>query len=430
MSKGVGTLAVLIALAVTIALPSGVSQAAATHTNVVIEWNQTMLATFAAANVAPPPANRAGAIVQSAVFDAVNGIGRRYTAIHVQPAAPADASPQAAAASAAYTTLVALFPARKPALDAALATSLARMQDDDSDTASISQGLDWGKTVADQIVSWRAADGFGAPAAPYTFGTMPGDWQATPGGSGAPKFRQLATTTPFALTSPSQFRPAGPPPLDSARYAASFNEVKELGGQTSIERTPTQTETAKFWQLDTPTAMWDRVADSLATDHHLNTLKSARLLAFVNIAIADSLIGVFDAKNAFNYWRPVTAIANAGVDGNPDTDADPTWLPLLVTPYFQEYPSAHSGVSSAAASILASEFGASTEFTTTSAGLPGVTRSFDSFADAVAQVADARVLAGFHFRFSCDDAIVLGDNVGAYVRATLMRQTSIDDGRD
>src|SRR5947209_2557694 len=152
MSKGVGTLAVLIALAVTIALPSGVSQAAATHTNVVIEWNQTMLATFAAANVAPPPANRAGAIVQSAVFDAVNGIGRRYTAIHVQPAAPADASPQAAAASAAYTTLVALFPARKPALDAALATSLARMQDDDSDTASISQGLDWGKTVADQIV--------------------------------------------------------------------------------------------------------------------------------------------------------------------------------------------------------------------------------------------------------------------------------------
>ena len=126
----------------------------------------------------------------------------------------------------------------------------------------------------------------------------------------------------------------------------------------------------------------------------------------------------------------MTAIANAGVDGNPDTDADPTWLPLLVTPYFQEYPSAHSGVSSAAASILASEFGASTEFTTTSAGLPGVTRSFDSFADAVAQVADARVLAGFHFRFSCDDAIVLGDNVGAYVRATLMRQTSIDDGRD
>jgi hypothetical protein len=403
------------------------SLARAAETNLVVDWNQTMLSTFSAANVPPPPGNRLGAIVQTAVFDAVNGIERQYTAIHVQPAAPREASPQAAAVNAAYTSLVALFPAQKPALDAALATSLAGLQDEDGNSESISRGLTWGKTVADQILAWRAADGFSATAPPYVFGTAPGDWQATPGGSGPPKFRQLATTTPFALTTPSQFRPAGPPSLNSARYTADFNEVKAVGGQVSSVRTPYQTETAKFWQLDTPTAMWDRVADSLALKHHLNLLRSARLLALVDISIADATFAIWDAKNAFNSWRPVTAIANAALDGNPSTSPDPTWLPLLVTPYFQEYPSAHSGVSSTAASILASVFGANTEFTVTSDGLPGVSRSFDTFAEAVAQVADARVLAGFHFRFSCDDAVVLGGKVAANVEATLMQRARGDD---
>jgi len=426
MNNRIPALAGLVAVLVTVALPSGVTTATTTHTNVVIDWNRTMLSTFFAANVPPPAANRLGAIVQSSVFDAVNGIDRAYTAIHVQPAAPPDASAKAAAANAAYTTLLALFPAQKPALDGALATSLRRMQDDEGDSGSISQGLAWGKTVADQIVAWRAADGFSAPAPPYAFGTAPGQWQPTPGGSGAPKFRQLATTTPFALTSPSQFTLAGPPALDSARYAAAFNEVKALGGQASSVRTSDQTQTAKFWQLDTPVAMWDRVADSLALEHHLNVLKSARLLALVNVSIADSLIAVFYAKNVFNTWRPATAIADADLDGNPDTSPDSTWLPVLVTPYFQEYPSAHSGVSSAAASILASTFGETSEFTVTSDGLPGMTRSFTSFADAVGQVADARVWAGFHYRFSCDDATQLGGEVAAYVEAALMRRVRND----
>lgn len=430
MTIRIPALAVLITLLVTLAVPTGVSQATTTHTNVVIVWNQTMLSTFSAANAPPPAANRLGAIVQSAVFDAVNGIERSYTAIHVPPAGPPDASPEAAAANAAYTTLLALFPAQKPALDAALATSVAGMRAGDAESVSISQGLEWGKTVADQIVAWRAADGFTAPAPPYVFGTMPGDWQATPGGSGPPKFRQLAATTPFALTSPSQFPLAGPPALDSARYAAAFNEVKAFGGQVSSVRTAYQTETAKFWQFDTPTAQWDRVADTLALEHHLNLVKSARVLALVNISIADSIIAVFAAKNVFNTWRPVTAIANADLDGNPETTADPSWLPVLVTPYFQEYPSAHSGTSSAAASSLASVFGASADFTMTSAGLPGVTRSFTSFAEAVSQVADARVFAGFHFRFSCDDATALGANVATYVRAKLMRHASVDDDAD
>jgi hypothetical protein len=197
-----------------------------------------------------------------------------------------------------------------------------------------------------------------------------------------------------------------------------------MGGATGSARTAYQTQTATFWQVDTPVAMWDRVADTLASDAHLNLLRTARLLALVNISIADALIAVFDAKNAFNSWRPVTAIVNADLDGNPNTTADAGWLPMLVTPYFQEYPSAHSGVSSAAAAVLASVFGDDTNFTVTSAGLAGVERSFSSFSDAVAQVADARVFAGFHFRFACDDAAVMGRLTAKQVMGTLMLRAS------
>ena len=397
--------------------PFGSVQAA--PDNVVVDWNQTMLATFATANVPPPPGNRLGGIVQAAVFDAVNGIEQRYQPIHVQPAAPDDASPKAAAASAAHTALVDLFPTLQPRLDAAFAASLASLADEE-DAQSIADGVAWGAAVASQIIGWRAADGFSATPPPFAPSSAPGQWQPTPGGTGAPKFRSLATTTPFALTSPSQFRPAGPPPLTSARYAQDFNEVKALGGLTSTLRTPFQTQTAEFWQLDTPTAIWDRVADTLALEHHLNLLQTARLLALTDISITDATIAIWDAKNAYNSWRPVTAIANADIDGNPATTADPTWQPLMTTPYFQEYPSAHSGVSSAAATVLASFFGDATSFTVTSNGLPGVERGFSSFSQAVAQVADARVLAGFHFRFSCDDAVVLGTQVATYVEGGLM----------
>lgn len=395
----------------------GVPVALAAPNNVVIAWNQTMLSTFQTAALPPPVANRLGAIVQAAVFDAVNGIENRYTPIHVQPGAPDEADPHAAVAGAAYETLVDLFPSQATALSAALTASLG----DQADEGSVVAGVAWGKSVGDLTVAWRAADGFNATLPPYTFNSAPGQYQPTPGGSGPPKFRTLATTTPFVLTSPSQFRPAGPPALTSDRYTASFDEVKALGGPTSTVRTATQTETANFWQLDTPTGQWDRVADSLAMANHLNLMASARLLARVNIAIADATIAVFDAKNAYNFWRPATAIVKAAADGNPNTAPDPTWLPLLATPYFQEYPSAHSGISSAAAAALASVFGENTQFTVTSVGLPGVTRSFTNFSDAVNQIADARIFAGFHFRFSTDDGIVLGSQVGAYVNANSMQ---------
>jgi hypothetical protein len=404
----------------------------ADHASMVVEWNLTMLSTFATAKVPAPVASRDGAIVQAAVFDAVNGIQPRYTSIDVAPAAPLGASRQAAAVNAAYTALVSLFPSQGVALDSARHASLATITEDEGDDSqSIADGLAWGKTVADDIGARRARDGFSTEPVPlhYICGTAPGDWQPTPGANGVapdcntspPNFRSLATTKPFALTSPSQFRPSGPPPLTSARYARDYNEVKSLGSKIGSSRTPDQTQTALFWQLDTPVAIWDRVADTLAEHHANSLLENARVLALVNLALADATIAVWDAKNTFKSWRPVTAINDAAGFGNPDTTPQPGWLPLLPTPYFQEYPSAHSGVSSAAASVLASLFGEDTTITVTSAGLPGVTRSFNSFSAAVSQVADARVYAGFHFRFSCDDAIGMGKQVAGQVESQMMR---------
>src|SRR4029077_4609928 len=163
-------------------------------------------------------------------------------------------------------------------------------------------------------------------------------------------FRQLAVTTPFALTSPSQFRPAGPPPLTSARYAADFNEVKAIGNAP----TPAQAATANFWANAPVTGVWDDVADQLAQAHDLGLAADARLLARLNIALADTAIAIWDAKNHFDTWRPITAIAHADTDGKPATTAQPGWTPLITTPVFQEYPSGHSGVSAAAATMLAS----------------------------------------------------------------------------
>jgi PAP2 superfamily len=382
----------------------------------VTQWNLTMIAGLEAAAIPPPPAARIGAIVQASVFDAVNGIAYRYTPYHVAPAAPRGASRDAAAAAAADTALVALIPAQKPLFDAQLAATLAQLSDDPSHPGqSVQRGFAWGVTVANEILAWRATDGF-TTVPPYTLGSAPGDWQLTPPlflqPPQAPLFRQFATMTPFALTSPSQFLPPGPPPLTSARYAQDLAEVQALGSAASTVGAAEQTQTAIFWQDDTPSAMWNRVADQLAQANDLPLAPNARLLAQLNIALADATIAVWNAKNTYNFWRPVTAIRAA---------SDPAWTPLLPTPAFQEYPSAHSGVSSAAAAVLASFYGDAIPFTVTSAGLPGVQRDFTTFSSAVHQVEDARIYAGFHFRFSCTDAATLGAQVARYVTSTLMQ---------
>jgi membrane-associated phospholipid phosphatase len=373
-----------------------------------------MVGALETAHTPPPPAMRAAAIVQASVFDAVNGIQDRYTPVHVQPGAPAGASRAAAVAGAAYEALVGLFPAQQATFDLQLQATLAQIGDDPNDQ-SVNRGLAWGRSVADQILAWRATDGLTAVLPPYVPVGLPGFWQPTPPLFGPPLFRQFAEMTPWAMTSPSQFLPPPPPPLVSAQYAQDFNEVMMVGSATSALRTPFQTQTAVFWQSDTPAAIWNRAADDLIEANDIPLTQSVRLLARLNAAMADAVIAIWNAKNLYNTWRPITAIQQAATDGNPDTAPDPTWAPLISTPAFQEYPSGHSGVSAAGAGVLAAVFGDNTSFTLTAAGLPGVTRDFTSFSSAVDQVSEARVLAGIHFRFACEAAVQMGDQIAAYI---------------
>jgi hypothetical protein len=385
-------------------LAAFLQSASVAHANVATDWNRTMIGALETSHLPPPQSMRTGAIVQASVFDALNGIEGRYTPIHVQPAAPPGASRAAAVAGAAYEALLGLFPAQKPSFDLQLQASLAQITDN-PDNRSVARGLAWGENVGDHILAWRATDGLTAVLPPYVPSGLPGRWAPTPPLFGPPLFRQFATMTPWAMTSPGQFLPPPPPALSSAQYANDLNEVETLGSATSTVRTAWQTETAVFWQSDTPVAIWDRTADDLIDASDMPLTQSVRILARMNVAMADAVISIWNAKNVYDTWRPITAIQ----------PTDPTWAPLLVTPAFQEYPSGHAGVSQAGSAVLAAVFGDNTLFTLTAFGLPGVERSFTSFSDAVNQVSLARIWGGIHFRYACDAAVQEGTQIADYV---------------
>jgi PAP2 superfamily len=396
----------------------------------VTDWNQHMLRAGTVGGTVPLVMTRVGAIVQASVFDAVNGIDRKYAPVHVPPGAPADASRRAAVVEAAYTALVALYPAQKSTFDARLAVSLTAITNDPNETsAGIASGIAWGRTAANGILSWRATDGFTPAPAPFLGGTAVGEWRPTPPAFLPGAGPQFAYMTPWVISAPSQFRPDGPPALTSARYAADFNETKTMGSISSAIRTADQTIYSWFWNASTVVYLWDHLADALVErgdsdeddnsvhwgEHRNSLLENARLLALLDLAMADAAIACWEAKYHYVFWRPVTAIPLADTDGNPATISDPSWMPLFATPAFPEYPSGHSTVSGAAAVVLASFFGEKGHFTVDNDLLIGVTRSFRSFSEALDEVKNARVFAGIHFRSACDDGQATGIQVANWV---------------
>jgi membrane-associated phospholipid phosphatase len=394
--------------------------------NVVLEWNQLALHAVGQARLSPVFVSRDLAITQAAVYDAVVAIDRSFEPYFAHVHASRGASLEAAAAQAAHDTLAALFPSQAGTFDSALAADLVGIP-----PGRARQGSDVGHAVAQQILDWRSTDGSTA-VVNYTPGTDPGDWQPTPPANLPALAPQWPYVTPFALTSGSQFRPAPPPALDSAAYADAFNEVKDLGRVDSTTRTAEQTQIARFWNdgLGTAFAMgyWNRIAQQVATDQGLSLVQDARLFALLNIAEADAQISCWDAKYAYNLWRPVTAIRAADTDGNPATDPDSTWTPLLTTPNFPSYTSAHSTLSGAGAGILTALFGDSYHFTVTADGLPGVTRSFDSFEAAAAEAGRSRIYGGIHYQFDNANGQALGGEVAGYVVGGFLLPR--DDGDD
>jgi len=383
--------------------------------DIVLEWNATLLDAIRIAKTPPPPASRHMAIVQTAVFDAVNAIDQTYKPYFYHGLGPRGASLEAAAAQAAHDALAALYPAQKAMFDSLLADDLAGIA---NGPAKI-QGIQVGQKAAKEILKARADDGSSTIVA-YAPGAGPGVWVPTPSGFLPSAFPQWPSVTPFAMTSGSQFRPGGPPALGSPEYAASFNEVKELGAVNSLTRTADQTEIAEFWAdgvgTETPPGHWNSIAQTVALAQGTTLVQNARLFALLDIAVADAAIAAWDAKYVYNFWRPVTAIRGADSDGNPDTVQDANWTPLLATPNFPSYTSGHSTFSSASAAVLARFFGTDNiSFTTGSDFLPGVTRSFASFSAAAAEAGQSRIYGGIHYQFDNVDALHAGNALGNYV---------------
>lgn len=382
--------------------------------NPVTEWNTTLLDAVRTASSAPPLASRNMAMVHAAIYDSVNSISKKYSPYLVSIDAPAGASAEAATAAAAHRTLVGLYPAQAGKFDAALESSLAKIPDGKAKQ----DGIALGQQVADQIISSRNTDGI-TTVVQYTPKTDLGSWTPTPPALAAALAPQWPQVTPFAMTSGSQFRPPGPPALEGAEYAEEVNYVKEIGKIDSLTRTPDQTAIAKFWANGagtfTPPGHWNQIAEEIATLTGQSLEDSARLFALLNFALADAAISCWDAKYEYNLWRPVTAIRQADTDNNPNTTADPQWLPLVTTPPFPEYMSGHSTFSGAADAVMSSVFGSDFGFADRGDRSVNSLRTYQNFSEAADESGISRLYGGIHFMSANVDGLSAGRNVGNYV---------------
>ena len=291
--------------------------------------------------------------------------------------------------------------------------------------AAKSAGVKVGEEVAAKTVMDRQGDGADAPDA-YRPKTKPGVYVPTPitASSMWPKVK------PFAMTSPSQFRPQAPLALISAEWAADYNEIKSVGGKTSKLRTTRQTEGANFWLMTGPASYYPIVRQLVAAKQ-MDLVDSARFMALVSTAVADSFIAVFDAKYYYEFWRPITAIRNGDIDDNPATELDATWQPIDNTPMHPEYPCAHCISSAAVASVTEAVLGSADipEVAMTSTTAPGVTHQWTNVWAYADEVSLARIYAGFHYRFSTRVGQDMGRQIGRFVTQKLMREANIAQTR-
>jgi hypothetical protein len=390
----------------------------------VLEWNQIFIDTLIATNTANSSSQRLGAIVHTAIFDAYNGIVERYTHIFVPPAAPPGASQRAAVIAAAHTALVGLFPSRQAALDASYTASLAALSDDGGDGGeSRERGIAWGNHVAQSVLAWRADDGFGRTYPPFLGGPATGQWRPTPPALGPMSAQALAFTSLFVLDDNIQFQPLPPRGLVTSTYADDFNAVKALGRRTGSTRTDDQSSLAVFWEGNA-SVHWNQAANQIARANHLSMSETNRLLAVLNIAMADTAFTTWGGKRSYGAnpvevtWRPVTAIPLADSDGNPDTAADPSWVPLINTPSHPEYPAGHPSLNGAAATVLLGHFGDAQTFVLTT----GVTsRTYTSIAGARVDGNNGRVWGGMHFPSTVAISDAAGEAIATYVGQNAMK---------
>ncbi len=379
----------------------------------VAAWDSIGVQAFSAAGLSPAEGHTIFGYVAIAVYDAVMAVEGGYEPFAVDIDAPDGASAEAAVAAAARRILVHYLPAQAASIvEPAYQSSLATIPDGPSEM----DGVTTGDAVAGQLIELRADDGFRA-AVTYTAPDppIPGVWLPT--APTPPIGPYLGLMDPFSLRAADQLRPSGPPQLDSERWAGDYNEVKDIGSSTSTTRTAEQTLAARFWG-EPPVQQARGAFRRFVLDHQLDIVEAARFNAMWSVTYADALIACFDAKYAYTFWRPVTAIRAGATDGNEGTIADPAWAPLLQgTPNHPEYPSAHSCVSPAGGRVVARFLGTQSIDLT----IPSLTglgdRHYPQVQDLEDEVSNARIWGGIHFRSAVDDGVQIGTRVAHWVLA-------------
>jgi hypothetical protein len=379
--------------------------------DVIMDWNAKADAIAVEKQLLNASNARGQAMLHIAIFEAVNAIDRRYAPYKLNLTADRATSREAAAAAAAYEVLLALHPDKKADLDATLAGSLAGITENEAK----SKGIELGKQAAAGIIALRTNDGSNTPE----------DYRpATTAGVYVPTTIPIESTSskikPFAMTSASQFRAAPPPALTSETWTRDLNEIREIGSNTSARRSAEQTTIARFWFFTGPRT-YNTIVRQIAANRKMDLVDCARLYALTSIAGADAFIAVFEAKYAYNFWRPVTAIRNADLTSNPATPREASWQPLGVTPMHPEYPCAHCITASAVSTVLQHVVGNEIdEITLTSPTAAGVTRKWTRLQDYSDEVSSARIYAGFHYRFSTEAGKDMGKKIGDLAVTTLM----------
>jgi hypothetical protein len=399
--------------------------------DMVTVWNLVALEMVKTNLQMAPVAARTLAMMHGAMYDTINSIDGTYSPYREIVRPGYACSMDAGAAAAAHTVLSGIYTGQVAYLDQALANSLAGVADGLAKT----NGMALGEQIAQNMLAWRAPDMMQMMMTNYVAGSNPGDWQPTPPGYMQPMMPHWGMAPTFGLMDSMQFRPPAPPELTSPEYTAAFNEVKSLGSSTSTTRTLAQTQAVMFWTdmpgTVTTVGRWNQIARDTAAQKTNSLVQNARLFAMLNVSMADAGIAVWDSKYFYNRWRPVTAIRAAATDGNPATDADPAWAPLVMTPAFPEYGAAHSAFSSAGASALSGFFGTDDiVFSATEYMNPMMRRYFARFSEAANEAGNERVWAGVHFSTGNQAGLALGNAVGSYMADTLFKPSGYPQDTD
>ena len=406
-----------------------VGSATARADDVVLHWNELAVDTAVARGQNPFAQARYAAIVQLAVFEAVNAITRDYQPDLGTITAPPGASAEAAAIEAAYKVLSTYFPLSATTLKAERDNSLASIPDGQAKN----DGILTGDAAALAMIALRANDGSSPPQFKVPGPPVPGEWQATPScpivkGTAVGIAFQWQNVTPFGIPSAGDFLLGPPPALTSNEYAKVYNEVMAVGSVDSTERPPDRAEVALFYAATSPTQVFNQAARQVAQEQGRSLWENARALALINMAMSDSLVASFLSKYHYNFWRPETAIHAGDTDGNPKTDGEPNWVPFVVTPCFPSYPSNHGSAGNGAAEVLRRLYGeAGHSIPLTNPAVSSIVLQYTSFEQITNDISDARVYGGIHFRTDQVAGEQLGRAIGKTVYKNNLRPTHDDD---